>query len=84
MNLQLLKSLAKSAKQDGLTLQWSLVHLIERLERNQQTIAHQHQRDQRAGDTSAQQLQLENEALALILTSVMQAYPAGKDIDIEP
>ena len=35
MNLQLLKKLARDAKRDGLTLPWCLIHLTERLKRNQ-------------------------------------------------
>jgi hypothetical protein len=83
MNLQFLKQQVKAAKRDGLTLQWSIIHLTERLERNQQRITRQRQRDQREGDTEAQQLQLENEALALVLTAVIQAFPAGADITID-
>lgn len=83
MNLHLIKSLTKDAKRDGPTLQWSIIQLTNRLERNQHRIAHLRQRPTHSDDNEAQQLQLENEALALVLTAVIQAYPAGADIKDE-
>ena len=82
MNLTLLHALARQAQRDGLTLQWSIVTLVEHLERNQQRLGHQREQDSRTGDRQATHLQLENEALALVLTAVIKAYPAGADITI--
>jgi len=77
-----LRRLARAAKQDGLTLPWAMTHLLEQLERNEQQIARASSQDTRGGDTDAQVLRLENEALALVLWAVLKAYPAGADVEL--
>lgn len=77
-----LMRLARAAKRDGLTLSWSLNVLREKLERAEQEIAHTHEQDTRSGDPRTQQVQLEAEALALVLMAVIRAYPAGADINV--
>jgi len=82
MDLTLVTRLAKQGKSHGLTLQWAQISLIERLARNEQRLGVLRNRDSRAGDADSQTLQLENEALALVLEAVRRAYPAGADIDV--
>jgi hypothetical protein len=82
MDLALITQLAKEGKQHGLTLQWAQIHLVERLTRNAQRLETLHRRDTRADDADAQTLQLETEALALVLEAVRRAYPAGADIEL--
>ena len=43
-------------------------------------IAEQRRHDSRTDDAEAQQLQMEREALALLLLAVYTAYPAGADL----
>ncbi len=74
--------LAKHAKKDGLSLPWSMRLLMEKLQRDEQRIGALRGSDTRAGDSSAQQIRLEMEALALVLEAVRQAYPAGADITV--
>ena len=81
--LPTLTRLASAAKRDGLTLSWSLNVLREKLERAEQEIARTREQDTRSGDRRAQQVQLEAEALALVLVAVIRAYPAGADIDVK-
>jgi hypothetical protein len=80
MNLSLLTKLVRAAKRDGLTLQWSLIHLLDRLERNEQRLGYLRYHDTHLDEGEAQQLRLDNEALALLLAAVMKAYPAGADL----
>jgi hypothetical protein len=82
MDLTIVTRLAKEGKQHGLTLQWAQVHLIERLSRTEQRLGALRNRDTRESLADAQMLQLENEALALVLEAVRRAYPAGADIDV--
>lgn len=82
MDLTIVTRLAKEAKRHGLTLQWAQVHLIERLARNEQRLGALRNHGTRSSDTDAQMLQLENEALALVLEAVRRAYPAGADIEL--
>jgi len=56
--------------------------LIERLSRTEQRLDALRNRDTRESLADAQLLQLENEALALVLEAVRRAYPAGADIEI--
>jgi hypothetical protein len=83
MKATLIADLAKDAKRDGFTLQWSMAHLMEKVERAEQRRVQQSQRDTKACDVDAQVLRLENEALALVLAAVLKASPAGVDITFE-
>ncbi|GER83086.1 MAG: hypothetical protein IMW90_06055 [Thermogemmatispora sp.] len=83
MNFSLLNKLVQAAKRDGLTLQWSLIHLLDRLERYEQRLGYLRYRDGDSDESEAQQLRLDNEALALVLLAVLKAYPAGADIALE-
>ena len=56
--------------------------MIERLSRTEQRLDALRNRDTRESLADAQLLQLENEALALVLEAVRRAYPAGADIEI--
>lgn len=78
-----LLQLAKTAQRDGLTLQWSMKYLMERLERIPQQIAERQRRDTREGDATAHTLRVEREALALVLAAVLKAYPAGADVTLD-
>ena len=82
MKQTLIMDLAKAAKRDGLTLPWCLTHLAEQIERNQQRLDQSSRRETRAGDTDAQVLRMENEALALVVAAVLKVYPAGADVDL--
>ena len=82
MKQTLIMDLAKAAKRDGLTLPWCLTHLAEQIERNQQRLEQSSRRDTRPGDTDAQVLRVENEALALVVAAVLKAYPAGADVEL--
>ncbi len=82
MDLTIVTRLAKEGKRHGLTLQWAQVQLIERLTRTEQRLNALRNRDTRESLADAQLLQLENEALALVLEAVRRAYPAGADIEI--
>ena len=82
MKREELTQLAKAAQRDGLTLYWSVQHLMGVLERMPQRIAEQSQRDTRTGDAEAHNLRVEQEALAIVLAAVLQAYPAGSDLTI--
>ena len=75
--------IAREAKVDGLTLNWCMIHLMERLERTDLRIKQLQGRDTRLGDADAQMLRLENEALALVLEAVRRAYSAGADISLD-
>lgn len=77
MKPEQLTQLAQAAQRDGLTLFWSITHLMEKLERMPGQIAAQERRDSHIGDAEAQSLRLESEALALVLAAVVKAYPAG-------
>jgi hypothetical protein len=83
MNIALLTKLVQAARRDGLTLQWSLIHLLGRLERNEQRLGYLRYHDTHADDAEVQQLRLDNEALALVLAAVVKAYPAGADPTFE-
>lgn len=83
MQKTVITRIAMEAKADGLTLNWSMVHLMDRLERTEQRIKLLQGRDTRLGDADAQMLRLENEALALVLEAVRRAYPAGADISLD-
>ena len=80
---ELEQRLTQEAKRHGLTLQWAQIQLIERLTRLEQQTGALLNRNTRAGDADAQTLQLEAEALALVLEAVHRAYPAGADIEVE-
>ena len=82
MKQTLIIDLAKDAKREGLTLPWCLTHLAEQIERNQQRLYQSSRRDTRAGDTDAQVLRVENEALALVVAAVLKVYPAGADVEL--
>jgi len=56
--------------------------LIERLSRTEQRLGALRNRDTRESLADAQMLQLEDEALALVLEAVRRAYPAGADIEM--
>lgn len=60
-----------------------MVHLMERLERAERRMKQLQGRNTLPDDANAQMLRLENEALALVLEAVYQAYPAGADISID-
>nr|BBH92593.1 hypothetical protein KTA_07920 [Thermogemmatispora argillosa] len=83
MNFALLHKLVQAAKRDGLTLQWSLIHLLDRLERYEQRLGYLRYRDIDSDAGEAHQLRLDSEALALVLVAVLKAYPAGADIVLE-
>ncbi|WP_322480485.1 hypothetical protein [Thermogemmatispora sp.] len=83
MNFSLLNKLVQAAKRDGLTLQWSLIHLLDRLERYEQRLGYLRYRDVDGDAGEAHQLRLDCEALALVLVAVLKAYPAGADIVLE-
>jgi hypothetical protein len=82
MDLTIVTRLAKEGQRHGLTLQWAQVHMIERLARNEQRLGALRNHGTRSSDSDAQMLQLENEALALVLEAVRRAYPAGADIEL--
>jgi hypothetical protein len=79
----IISRLAKKAQQDGLTLQWSMIHLMEILQRNEQRIGQLCSTGSRHSETTAEQLRLETEALALVLEAVRQAYPAGTNVTVD-
>ncbi|WP_069802972.1 hypothetical protein [Thermogemmatispora onikobensis] len=83
MNLSLLHRLVQAAKRDGLTLQWSLIHLLDRLERYEQRLGYLRYWGGESDAGEVQQLRLDNEALALVLLAALKAYPAGADIALE-
>jgi hypothetical protein len=56
--------------------------LIERLVHSEQHLGALRGHDSRTGDADVQTLQLENEAIALVLKTVRRSYPAGADIDV--
>ena len=74
--------LAKESKRHGRSLQWAQIHLIERLIRNEQRLTALRRHDTRIGDADRQMIELENEALALVLYAVRKAYAAGADIEV--
>ena len=78
MKQTLIMDLAKAAQRDGLTLPWCLIHLAEQIERNQQRLDQSSRRETHVGDTDAQVLRVENEALALVVAAVLKAYPAAQ------
>jgi hypothetical protein len=82
MQQTLIARLARDAKQDGLTLNWAMRHLTEKLEQSEQRMVRASSRDTRGGDADGQVLRLESEALALVLAAVLKAYPAGADIEV--
>jgi hypothetical protein len=82
MDPTIVTRLAKAGKRHGLTLQWAQIQLIERLTRTEQRQDTLRHRDTRESLADAQLLQLEDEALALVLEAVRRAYPAGADIEI--
>ncbi len=67
MDLTIVTRLAKEGKHHGLTLQWTQVQLIGRLTRTEQRLDALRRRDTRESLADAQMLQLENEAIALVL-----------------
>ncbi|WP_376795189.1 hypothetical protein [Thermogemmatispora sp.] len=83
MNFSLLNKLVLAARRDGLTLQWSLIHLLERLERYEQRLSRVRYWGGGSEESEAQQLRLDSEALALVLAAVLKAYPAGADLVLE-
>lgn len=82
MDLNIVTRLEKEGKRHGLTLQWAQVYLIERLSHNELRLGALRNCDTRSSDADSQALQLENEALALVLEAVRRAYPAGADIEV--
>jgi|GEM_PF-362585 len=79
MNIALVRQVAKEAKRDGFTLQWSLMHLIELLERNQSRLNYQN--SGRDGDENLS-LRIDNQAMALLILAAIEAFPAGKDVEL--
>ena len=82
MKQTLMMDLAKAVLQDELILPWCLTHPAEQIEHNQQRLDQSSRRETRAGDTDAQVLRVENEALALVVAAVLKVYPAGVDVEL--
>jgi hypothetical protein len=83
MKATLITGLAKDAKRNGFTLQWSMAPLGEKVERAEQRRAALSKLYTKAFDADTQVLRLENEAFALVLAAVLRSYPVGADITFE-
>ena len=83
MDPTIVTRLAQEGKRHGLTLSWALAHLTEHVARTEQHLDALRSRDTRESLADAQMLQLENEALALVLEAVRQVHQAETDTEPE-